>query len=85
MAAEEVTDASVYCKRGYNNYCQKNYPEAIDDFTKAIDLRPECASAYYNRAIIYFLRGQNIEALADITKAEHLGLPRDRMDLNIRI
>ena len=45
------------------------YDEALVDYTKAIDLDPNLAMAYNNRASIYSKRGQYDLAIADYTKA----------------
>ena len=48
------------------------YEKAIADYTKAIELRPDYASAYYNRGKV-FLGLKNYEkAIADYTKAIEL-------------
>ena len=49
-----------------------DYTAAIDDFSKAISLKPDFARAYYNRAIVKVLLGQKREAKADFKKAKEL-------------
>lgn len=49
-------DAKAYCKRGIAYYTGDNYDnyvKALADFTKAIELKPNYADAYYYRAKIY--------------------------------
>ena len=43
----------AYMGRGEENLNLGNYPQAIDDFTKAIDINPGEALYYYNRANAY--------------------------------
>ncbi|MEI6687473.1 MAG: tetratricopeptide repeat protein, partial [Planctomycetota bacterium] len=45
------------------------YPEAIADYTKAIELNPNLATAYYNRGIVLKSLGKTEAAIADFTKA----------------
>ena len=47
----------------------KNYEKAIADYTKAIELRPDDASAYNNRGISFVALKNNEKAIADYTKA----------------
>ena len=49
-----------------------DYTAAIDDFNKAISLKPDFARVYYNRAIVKVLLGQKREARADFKKAKKL-------------
>ncbi|MEI6687187.1 MAG: tetratricopeptide repeat protein, partial [Planctomycetota bacterium] len=48
------------------------YPEAIADYTKAIELNPNLATAYYNRGIVLKSLGKTEAAIADFTKARDL-------------
>ena len=50
-----------------------NYGEAIRDFDSDIELKPECAAAYYNRACTYRKDVDDIQrAIKDFTKAIEL-------------
>ncbi|MGZ6223181.1 MAG: tetratricopeptide repeat protein [Syntrophales bacterium] len=50
-----------------------NYGEAIKDFDRAIELKPECAAAYYNRACTYRKDVDDIQqAIKNFTKAIEL-------------
>jgi len=55
--------AVTYSSRGEAYDQQKQYEEAIEDFTKAIDLEPEFALAYSYRGLDYYRKGKNKEAL----------------------
>ena len=50
----------------------EDYTAAIDDFSKAISLKPDFAEAYHNRAVVKVLLGQKGEAKADFKKAKEL-------------
>jgi tetratricopeptide (TPR) repeat protein len=56
-----------------------HYQEAIADYTRAIELKPNLSQAWYNRAGTYFTIGKPKEALADALKAQELGYPVDPM------
>ena len=58
--APTTTAASPYRAKGDND-------GAIADHTKAIDIDPELASAYYNRALAYRAKGDNDHAIEDTT------------------
>ena len=51
---------------------EKATAKAFDDYSKAIELMPDMASAYSNRSRIYMLRENTQEALTDINKAIEL-------------
>lgn len=48
---------------------RQNYKEALDDYSKAIVLRPDLASLYNNRGLTLSQLGRYPEALEDFTKA----------------
>ena len=48
--------------------------EAIDVYTRAIELDAYLAPAYYNRALLYLEQGKQIEAEKDLSRAGELGL-----------
>ena len=45
---------------------------ALENYNKAIQLKPDYSSAYNNRAILYKAMGQQDKALADYNKAIQL-------------
>jgi len=74
------------CAENYNNlgvqeYEKGNYKKAIEYFTKAIELKPDYAEAYFNRGLAYLKTGsiwipggvENLrKALSDFNKAIEL-------------
>ncbi len=48
------------------------YEQAIEEFNQAIELDPNCATAYNNRAYAYIRKGQWDLAIADCNKAIEL-------------
>jgi tetratricopeptide (TPR) repeat protein len=50
--------------------------EAISNYTKALEINPRDAEAYYNRGIAYDNKGQYDQAISDYTKALEIN-PRD--------
>ena len=46
-----------------------DFDRAIEDFNKAIDLKPDYAKAYYNRGIAYGDKGDFDRAIEDFNKA----------------
>jgi len=51
----------------------EKYSEAIDDYSKAIDLKNEFGDAYFNRAINYLYLSDTTNACLDLGKAGELG------------
>ena len=66
-SAKEAIDKGIeYGKQG-------NYDEAISEFTKAIELNPNYAETYNNRAIAYFQKQDYDKSWNDVHKLEELG------------
>ncbi|PEU75287.1 hypothetical protein CN394_27545 [Bacillus anthracis] len=49
-----------------------NQEEAIRDYTKAIELKPDYAQAHNNRGLVFESKGNQEEAIRDYTKAIEL-------------
>jgi tetratricopeptide (TPR) repeat protein len=49
-------------------------PEAFDDYTRAIDLNPHFAEAYYNRGLVQIYMKDTRKGYLDISKAGELGI-----------
>gem|GEM_PF-779744 len=58
---------------GRKLYYGKNYKEAIRAFTRAIELKPNFAIAYYNRAICHYKINNNEAAKKDLKRASSMG------------
>jgi len=68
-----TTSADSYFDKGMEYYDSENWSMAIEQFTKAIQLDPDFADAYYARGIVYLLLGQDSRAAADETEACSMG------------
>lgn len=64
--------AMFHKKRGDTHFNLKNYPEAVADFSRAIELAPNFAEAYQNRGICYKYLDDGLKAEADFARAEEL-------------
>jgi lipoprotein NlpI len=64
--------AKEYFNHGVAYSKQGNWPQAISDFTKAIEINPNFPEAYYNRGTAYFHKGSYDQAILDLTKAIEL-------------
>jgi|GEM_PF-864430 len=64
--------AEDYLKAGNEFYNKGEYDQAISDFTKAIELKPDYALAYCNRGNSRDEKGEYDQAIADYTKAIEL-------------
>ena len=49
-------------------------PEAFDDYSKAIELWPSFAEAYYNRGLVQIYMKDTRKGCLDLSKAGELGL-----------
>jgi tetratricopeptide (TPR) repeat protein len=66
-------NASYYNKRGLAYYHLGNYKSAMEDYSKAIRLKPDFAMAYYNRGCVFIKDpGQYNKAIEDFNKAIRL-------------
>ena len=59
--------SQVYGEKGQHD-------KAISDFTKAIEINPRHADAYYTRGVVYYYKKDYEKALDDFYKAQKLGL-----------
>lgn len=60
-------------------YSLGNYETAIDQFKRAIDLKPDLANAYYNLAWAYNKKGENKQAFLNMQRVISL-IPQDTED-----
>jgi tetratricopeptide (TPR) repeat protein len=58
---------------GFVYYDQGNYTKAIELYEKAIELDPDYAKAYYNRAVAYYYMKEYDKAWDDVYKTQSLG------------
>jgi len=65
--------AEDYFNSGNAKHDLNDYKGAIQDYNKAIELKPNYAKAYYGRGIVKILLGQNDNARLDLSKAGELG------------
>jgi tetratricopeptide (TPR) repeat protein len=68
-AIQEPVTANEYLHSGAENYTKGNYDQAIEHFTKAIELNPGDAEAYVNRGSAYASKQNQTQSLADYNKA----------------
>ena len=64
-----VPDAKEYISRGVEAGQRGQYSDAIENFTKAIELKPDYAKVYHARALTYSSQGEYEQAIQDATKA----------------
>ncbi len=58
-----------YTKRAHSFYAAKEYQLALNDFNKALEIKPAEASHHYNRACMLSLLGKTSESLASLRTA----------------
>ena len=61
--------AKVLFRHGYNYFLQKKYKQSIDQYSKAIEMDPCYAAAWYNRAVCYHRIGEYKNMFKDMEKA----------------
>jgi len=64
--------AEAYYYRGIAWMEKRNYPQALDDFTKDIELDPHSAESFLGRAMVYNFQNKPDRAIADCEKAIEL-------------
>ena len=68
------TVVQSYNNRGVAQYKNGDYDRAIVDYTKAIELKPDFAEAYYNRAEAWLHLGEWENARSNLTAAVAMGV-----------
>jgi tetratricopeptide (TPR) repeat protein len=68
----------AYNNRGAAYYALGSYMKAIEDYNRAIEIRPDFAGAYNNRGVSYAKIGNNKLAVNDLKTAAKLGDERAR-------
>ena len=64
-----IPDAEEYFRRGVEAHQRGDFDRAIQDYSKAIALKPDLAEAYNNRGNAYREKGDYDRAIQDYTKA----------------
>ena len=64
--------ADIYNSRGNAYYNLGQYPKAISEYTKAIELDPKHAKAYCHRGVVYRKLGKLDQAISEYNKALEL-------------
>ena len=64
----------AWFNKGYILYTQRDYAQAAECFSKAIELDREFGAAYYNRGLCELSSGKKNEAFADLSRAGELGV-----------
>ena len=59
----------AYSDHGVARLANRDIDGAISDFTQAIELDPNLAEAYFNRAAAWRAKGEGDNALADFNKS----------------
>eukprot|EP00924_Labyrinthula_sp_SR-Ha-C_P000858 maker-scaffold_7-snap-gene-6.35-mRNA-1 protein AED:0.01 eAED:0.01 QI:125/1/1/1/1/1/3/164/509 len=73
MNGSEGKETAVSFKlKGNEWYKQGKYREAIESYSKAIDLEPENSAFYNNRAAAYLMSGKTLNAITDARKSVKL-------------
>jgi tetratricopeptide (TPR) repeat protein len=71
--ALDPQSAASFNARGYAYLRSRAYASALNDFSKAIEIRPLYANAYWNRGVAKRLQGDEQGATEDARKARSLG------------
>ena len=69
---QELVDK--YYTRGLEHSKNGNHELAIEDYTKAIELKPNYADAYYSRSKAWLHLGEEKKAKADMQIASNIGI-----------
>ena len=65
--------AETYYNRGLAHAKNGELKLAIEDYTKAIELKPDYADAYYNRGGAWLRLGEREKAKSDLATARDMG------------
>jgi tetratricopeptide (TPR) repeat protein len=67
--ARNGSNADLYLQRGLAHRRFRQFQPAIDDFSRAIELKPDYAEAYFERGRVRAVQGQDAAAIQDFTQA----------------
>ncbi len=63
------SEAAIHLFKGVAYVLKGKYDEAISDFTKAIEINPKFADAYFSRGAAFGIKCQHDQAISDYNKA----------------
>lgn len=72
VISQYQTIPMAYNNRGSFFVNENNYEKALEDYNKAIELKPNYAQAYFNRGTLFMKLNKKQEALGDFSKAIEL-------------
>jgi tetratricopeptide (TPR) repeat protein len=72
VISRDQTIEFAYTNRGIALRSEHRNDEAVSDFSRAIELKPDNALAYNNRGVIYYNEKRNDKAVNDLNKAIEL-------------
>lgn len=64
---KEATNAQLYVERGDAYFEQRDFFDAVEDYTTAIELDPELDQAYFGRGMAQARQGMISEGIADLS------------------
>jgi Tfp pilus assembly protein PilF len=70
---DKPKDAKFYIDRAIAYEEKGQFDQAVDDFTKALEIDPKNAGAYYYRGSAYYYKKEYDKSWKDIKKAQDLG------------
>jgi len=69
----DASHVRAFRNRGMAYKILGNLQQALDDFSRVIEMQPGDPKAYYLRGVLYWNQSRKAEALADLKTAEELG------------
>lgn len=66
--------AHAWYDKGCLLYSQRDYSQAADCFSKAIEIDPDFGAAFFNRGLCHLSTGKRNEAFSDLSSAGELGI-----------
>ncbi|NUO01512.1 MAG: tetratricopeptide repeat protein [Saprospiraceae bacterium] len=76
--------ALAYERRGYLNYKLKNYPEALEDYTKCIAINASRPEPFIGRAAVCIMQNKDGDALVELERAIKQSIPLQPVHWNAR-
>lgn len=67
-----ASEASTHVQRGNDHYANHLYEQALAEYSRAIELDPKLAQAYYGRGNVYYRQNDYKRALAEFDQAIEL-------------
>ena len=81
IGARPIVFPCIRCEPIGGDTLAKEFRQALDEYSRAIELAPRFPEAYYGRGCVYRLQGRQAEAIADFEMVITLAVASELADM----